>query len=176
MHLEHRVPSLGFLVREPVRRNVDRAKLQALHLPPGPWLQQVKAPAPGQSEIAVDGTRFRVEELQTELLTEAPGDCIAYLTDFRLDDVAMARLVPWLQGCRTLVCESAYRTAEADLARQNYHVTTVQAAELARQAGVSRLILIHLSDRYPSDTWPELLAEARAVFPRTDFPRGWVPG
>jgi ribonuclease Z len=170
------VPSLGFLVREPVRRNVDRAKLQALKLPPGPWLKQVKAPAPGQTEIAVDGTRFSVAELQAALLSEAPGDGIAYLTDFLLDEETMARLVPWLRGCRILVCESAYRDADADLARQNAHVTTAQAAELARRAGVGRLILIHLSDRYPPETWPELLDEARAIFPRTEFPRGWDIG
>ncbi|HOF87266.1 MAG TPA: MBL fold metallo-hydrolase [Armatimonadota bacterium] len=176
IHLEHRGPSLGFLVREPVRRNVDRGKLEALKLPPGPWLKQVKHPAPGQTEIAVNGTRFSVAALQAALLSEAPGDGIAYLTDFLLDDAAMARLVPWLRGCRVLVCESAYRAADADLARQNGHVTTIGAAELARRAGVSRLLLIHLSDRYPPETWPELLDEARAIFPRTEFPRGWGLG
>ncbi|HOS44190.1 MAG TPA: ribonuclease Z, partial [Armatimonadota bacterium] len=68
------------------------------------------------------------------------------------------------------------RAADADLARQNGHVTTIGAAELARRAGVSRLLLIHLSDRYPPETWPELLDEARAIFPRTEFPRGWGLG
>ena len=53
---------------------------------------------------------------------------------------------------------------------RNYHMTAVQAAELARQAGAGKLMLIHLSDRYPPEEWPELLNEAREVFPGDIFP------
>ena len=37
---------------------------------------------------------------------------------------------------------------------------------MARQAGVGRLVLTHISPRYTRDA-PELLAEAKAVFPET---------
>ena len=48
-----------------------------------------------------------------------------------------------------------------------------EVATMAARAGVGRLVLFHLSDRYQPDGWRELLAEARAVFPNTAFPEGW---
>ena len=42
--------------------------------------------------------------------------------------------------------------------------TASEAARVARDAGVRRLVLTHISPRYTRDA-PELLAEAAAVFP-----------
>jgi ribonuclease Z len=64
----------------------------------------------------------------------------------------------------TLVIESTYLEAEADLARQFAHLTARMAAELAVKAEVSHLILTHISRRYRER---DVLAEARAVFPNT---------
>ena len=72
-----------------------------------------------------------------------------------------------------MICESQYRHADRDLAARNYHMTATQAAETARLANVGQLLLFHLSDRYGKEEWAELLAEARAIFPRTAFPPNW---
>jgi ribonuclease Z len=53
-------------------------------------------------------------------------------------------------------------------------MTATQAAELARLANAQRLILFHLSERYTRDEWRGLLDEARAIFPNTSFPDGWL--
>ncbi|MHB9133615.1 MAG: MBL fold metallo-hydrolase [Armatimonadota bacterium] len=171
--LAHGVPTLGYLVREKPRLNVDIPRLEALGLPPGPWLKAVKSEQPDETSVAVDGAAFTLGELRAALLTEQPGDSVAYLTDFLLDDAACDQLVPFLAGCRTLVCESAYLREDLELAQRNAHLTAPQAAALAARAGVEKLVLIHLSDRYPPARWPEYLAEARAVFPNTHFPAGW---
>jgi ribonuclease Z len=47
-----------------------------------------------------------------------------------------------------LVCESTYLHADVELAKRAGHMTAVQAAELARDAGVRRLVLTHFSQRY----------------------------
>ena len=173
VQLDHLTPSLAYLVREQPRLNVDASRLPALGLRPGPWLKAVKTAPPEQTQLDIDGVPFALDALRAALLRESPGDSIAYLTDFLLDDAAMATLVPWLEGCRVIVCESAYRQADLDLARRNYHLTAPQAAELAAQAHAGKLFLIHLSDRYPADEWPALLDEARAIFPETYFPAHW---
>ncbi|MGI0069302.1 MAG: ribonuclease Z, partial [Nitrosopumilaceae archaeon] len=46
-------------------------------------------------------------------------------------------------------------------AKENYHSTSVEAAELANRAGVANLILTHFSARY--DDAEELVKEAKAV-------------
>src|SRR5262249_12945195 len=113
-------------------------------------------------------------ELQDTLLVVTPGDSVAYLTDFVLDEAAVERLSDALKGVGAVVCESQYRHADLELARRNRHMTATQVAHLASRAGVGRLVLFHLSDRYPREGWPDLLAEARTVFPATDFPDHWT--
>ncbi|MBY0231396.1 MAG: MBL fold metallo-hydrolase [Gemmataceae bacterium] len=159
--MDHRAPSLAYVVRTPAKRNIDPAKLGDLK--PGPWLKEIKE---GRGDPA----------MAARLVTETPGESVAYLTDFLMDESAMARLEPALRGCKTVVCESQYRAADLGFAVKNYHMTCVQAAELARRADVAELVLFHLSSRYTASEWREMLAEARAVFPRTRFPAHWGMG
>ncbi|HEX9046556.1 MAG TPA: ribonuclease Z, partial [Verrucomicrobiae bacterium] len=107
------------------------------------------------------------------LLRETPGDAIAYLTDFLLDDRTMDRLAAALAGCGTMVCEGQYRQADWELAQKHFHMTTVRSATLAQRAGVKELVLFHLSDRYQPEQWREMLQEAREIFPNTQYPPQW---
>ncbi len=173
LHLDHRGPCLGYLVREKARINVDAGRLPALGLRPGPWIQQLKQPDDGVSQIEIDGEHHDLRRLRSELLVETPGESIAYLTDFLLDTATRSRLVAWLAGCDTVVCEAQYRHADLELARRHFHATTSQVARMARRAGVARLVLVHLSERYQEAEWLEMLAECRAIFPRTEFPDTW---
>ncbi len=148
-----------------------------LGLRPGPWLQKVRGPWAGDGETVVVGSDVRsVRELQELLLTETAGDSVAYLTDFLLDEAATDRLAWALRGVGTVVCESQYRHADVELARRNYHMTATQVATLAKRAGVSRLVLFHLSDRYQPDEWQTMLEEARTIFPATGVPEHWAMG
>jgi ribonuclease Z len=173
--MDHGTPSAAYVVREAPRVNVDPARLTDLGLRPGPWLQRVRGPRADDAEtIDVGGFPRRVRELQESLLTVTPGDSVAYLTDFLLDDAAADRLSEALKGVGSVVCESQYRHDDLELARRNYHMTARQVASLAARVGVDRLVLFHLSDRYRPEEWAELVAEARAVFPTTSFPDHWV--
>jgi ribonuclease Z len=174
MALNHGTPSLGYLLREPPRANIDPAALARLGLRPGPWIQALKAPADPAATLEIDGVAHSQPALREQLVVETPGDSLAYLTDFMLDEGATERLAAWIQGCGTIICESQYRAADAELARRNFHLTAPAAAELARRANAGRLVLFHLSNRYRRPEWAELLAEARAVFPHTVFADHWA--
>lgn len=174
--LDHRTPSAAYIVREKPRRNVDPARLAALGLSPGPWLKTVKDPDDPAVTVEIHGHHHPVAALRDALLSEVPGDSIAYLTDFLPEGPAFDRLTAALDGCGTIVCESQYRHADLALARLNHHMTSVLAARVASRAGARRLVLFHLSARYRPDEWLEMLAEAAAEFPATGFSTAWKLG
>jgi ribonuclease Z len=171
--MDHKTTTLAYLVREKARRNIDTARMASMGLKPGPWLKQLKDSASGTGSVVIGGVTHSMEELRKALLVETPGDSIAYLTDFLLDESAMERLSSPLRGCRTIVCEGQYRHSDHELARKNHHMTTVLSATLARRADAGELVLFHLSDRYDRETWVTMLREARQMFPNTRYAPEW---
>jgi len=67
-----------------------------------------------------------------------------------------------------LVHDGSFAEEEAARAAETGHSTARQAAELARDAGVAMLALVHISSRYNVNA---VLEEARAVHPSTKAPR-----
>jgi ribonuclease Z len=67
-----------------------------------------------------------------------------------------------------LVHEATFLEEERDRARETAHATALEAAELARDADVALLALTHLSNRYFG---PEVVREARTIFPETVVPK-----
>jgi len=171
--MDHLTPSLAYVVREKPRQNIDTDRMTAMGLPPGPWLNQLKDLTNNSATIDVGGQSHSLPRLRDALIRHTPGDSVAYLTDFLLDGQATDRLAEALKGCRSIICESQYRHKDLDLAQNHHHLTSVQAAELAKRAEVEKMVLFHLSDRYDRNDWGELLREAREIFPDTCFPEHW---
>ncbi|MEM9140146.1 MAG: MBL fold metallo-hydrolase [Pseudomonadota bacterium] len=171
--MDHGIDSIAYLVREQPRSNIDMDEVADLGLKPGPWMQALKSSDSKNETVEIDGTPVPLADLRSRLLRETPGDSIAYLTDFYLDEAEIARLAPSLQGCKTLVCEAQYRHADLELARKNRHMTVTNTAKLARAAEVEALILFHISERYDLAEQDAMLDEARAIFPNTAFPAHW---
>ena len=61
--------------------------------------------------------------------------------------------------------ESTYDASSVERARIYYHSTAAQAAQVARDANVKRLVLGHFSARYDDEN--VLLNEAKDIFPDT---------
>jgi ribonuclease Z len=73
-------------------------------------------------------------------------------------------LVADVAGADLLAIEATYTEAEREIAAEFGHLTAHQAASLAREAGVSALVLHHISRRYSAR---DILDEACTVFPQT---------
>jgi ribonuclease Z len=160
--LAHGVPCLGYRVDEPQqtgRFDVERAA--ELGVPPGPLFGALKR---GESVTLDDG-----RTIAPEGLVGAPivGRSVAYCTDTSYTTAA----VDLARGCDLLVHEATFAESEAEVADASGHSTAATAARVAREAGAKHLVLTHISSRYARENAvdvPDLLAEARAIFPATD--------
>ncbi|HEU4587526.1 MAG TPA: ribonuclease Z [Gemmatimonadales bacterium] len=154
---EHRADTVGFVLAEHTRLgrfNPERAR--ELGIPEGPlWGRLHK----GETVELPDGRRIGPAEL-----VGAPrrGRTLVYTGDTR----PTLRVVEAARGADLLIHEATFGEEEVERAAETGHSTAAQAAEVAREAGVRRLVLTHISARYSREA-PELLAEAKAVFPET---------
>lgn len=174
--LNHRIPSMGYNIRETDSINVDKRKLVESSLTSGPWLSILKDKNISDDVmITINEQVFQAGHLRKELLVTTPGESITYLTDFIYDEQSLFNAVRLASGSDVLICESQYIADDEPLAIQNYHLTSVQAAHLAKKAGVKKMILFHISERYihNREKMIRMLEEARSIFPETYFPEHW---
>ena len=76
-------------------------------------------------------------------------------------------IAPEVQGSDLLICEGMFNRDCSDQAKEKKHMTSTQAAQIAKEAGVKKMGLIHYSPRYTDNDLHVLLEEAREVFPET---------
>jgi ribonuclease Z len=151
----HSVEAFSYLLEEKSRPGVfhpERAK--ALGVPEGKlWsaLQKGRAITIGGRSVEPAGVTG----------PPRPGRRIGYSGDTR-PSPGLAR---FFSGCDLLIFDSTFRGSDRDKAVERKHSTSVEAAELAKKAGVRRLVLTHFSARYTNTS--SLVREARKVFPST---------
>lgn len=172
--LKHHGKCIGYVVRENDKVNVDHKKLKEYELKPGPWLKEIKDKS--NLSVTVDGKNYDAEALRTKLCLFEKGDSAAYLTDFVADEEQRNRITPYLKDVKKLYAEAQYSIEDSKLAIKNHHSTVDQIAKLAGQSGVEEYILLHLSRRYNSEQWGEMLKCAQAIFPNSKYIPEWNIG
>ena len=154
---EHRPDTVGFAVAEHTRLgrfNPDRAR--ELGVPEGPlWGRLHK----GETIVLEDGRSVAPADL---VGVPRRGRTLVYSGDTR----PSLAVVEAARGADLLIHEATFGSDELERAKETGHSTAAEAARVAVEAGVRRLVLTHISPRYTRDA-PELLAEARAIFPET---------
>ena len=155
--LRHTLRSSGFLFREkPAGLNVDKFKIERYGL----TIDRIVAAKRGEDVTLDDGTVIPNAEL-----TYVPRRAASYA--YCSDTSFSAKVAGIVAGVDVLYHEATYGDDLKSVAADRGHSTAVQAAEVARRAGVGRLLIGHFSSRY-KDT-QVLLDEARAVFPATEI-------
>jgi len=157
--VSHGVAANGYAfveVPRPGRFDVDAAR--ALGVPEGPLFGRLQA---GKAIALAGGVEVR------------PGQVLGAPRSGRkvvlAGDTAPAATVLEVAGeADVLVHEATFAEEESERAEETAHSTATGAARLARAAKVKMLALTHLSNRYFG---PEILREARGIFPETVVPR-----
>lgn len=155
--VDHGGGAVGYALVEQQRLgrfNPERAR--ELGVPEGPLWGKLQR---GQAVRLDDGREITAE---TIVGAPRPGRKLVYSGDTR----PCAATIEAAQGADLLVHEATFGEEEKDRAKETAHATAREAAEVAKLAGVRRLVLTHLSARYSRDP-ATLVDEARAVFPET---------
>jgi ribonuclease Z len=153
--LDHRMPCSGYLFREkPLLPHIRRDMIEMYNIP----VSQINNIKAGQGFTLEDGTEIPHERLVTPA---DPPRSYAYCSDTRY----MPTLHEMVRGVSTLYHESTYANDKITGAEKYYHSTAQQAAMVARDAQVGKLLLGHYSARYADETI--LLEEAKEIFKNT---------
>jgi len=155
--MKHDCPAVAysFVVKE--KNHLDKNKLKKLNISNSPLIGElVKGKSVEINGKKVDGKRLTYKESSRK---------VAIIMDTLYNDNA----VKLAKGADVLVCESTYSVEEIEVAKEYLHLTSVEAAKIAKKANVKKLILMHLSQRY--EAIPKIiLKEAKSVFSEVIIP------
>jgi ribonuclease Z len=157
--VDHRVPAIGYALVEGERPGrFDEQVADSLGVPFGPERGALQR---GNAVTLEDGRVIQPDEV---VGPPRPGRTLVYTGDTLPAD-AVAMLFP---GADLLIHEATFTEEDRARAYETGHSTALQAAHVARDAGVSMLALTHVSPRYLGSA---LLEEAREAFAATILPR-----
>lgn len=152
---DHRAPTLAYVLVEHTRLGrFQPERVRELGVPEGPLWGRLHR---GETVDLPDGRRVGPTDL---VGPPRPGRKVVISGDTRPSPVIGAAAA----GADLLVHEATFSAEESEKADLTGHSTAADAAGIARDAGVRRLVLTHISARYTREA-PELLAEAQAIFP-----------
>ncbi|WP_424048543.1 ribonuclease Z [Prevotella jejuni] len=153
--LQHRIDCCGYLFREkPILPHIRRDMIDFYKIP----ISQINNIKAGADWVTTEGEVIANSRLTTPA---EPARSYAYCSDTRY----IKTLHELVKGVSTLYHESTYSAEDAERARLYWHSTSQDAAKVARDASVGKLLLGHFSARYNNES--QLLEEAKEIFPNS---------
>lgn len=153
--LQHRIDCCGYLFREkPILPHIRRDMIDFYKIP----ISQINNIKAGADWVTPEGEVIANSRLTTPA---EPVRSYAYCSDTRY----IKTLHELVKGVSTLYHESTYSAEDAERARLYWHSTSQDAAKVARDASVGKLLLGHFSARYNNES--QLLEEAKEIFPNS---------
>lgn len=153
--LKHRIPCCGFLFEEKRGLNHIIREMTDFYKVPIYELNRIKN---GADFVTLDGEIIANNRLT--IPADAPRK-YAYCSD----TIASKSIIEQIHGVDLLFHETTFAQSEISRAKETYHSTAQQAAEIALEAQVKKMVIGHFSARYENEE--VLLDEATAVFPQT---------
>jgi ribonuclease Z len=154
--LKHRIPTNGFVIREKVKeRRLNPLKIEGSGL----QFEHMHRLKKGEDILLENG-----KTLKNTKYTLDPHPSLSYA--YCSDTAYAEKIVPYIQGVSLLYHEATFIEKDIERARATFHSTARQAAEIAKKAGVGKLLVGHLSARY--DSTSDHLHEAMQVFENSE--------
>ena len=158
--LDHGVPSYGFRIAEketPGELLVN--KLIEIGIKPGPIYRTIK-----ENELTTlpDGQVIHRKDF---IGLPKTGKIICILGDTRCTE----QNKDFVENADILVHEATFGADKKELSHKYFHSTTIEAATLAKESNVKKLMLTHISSRYQKEDYLPLLKEAQTIFPNTEL-------
>lgn len=150
--LKHRIPCFGYLFHENQK--------ELTYLPAQGEKYGVKVAQIPELKKGMDDSLDNGESLDHKLVTEEAPASRSYA--FCTDTLPLDSTVEHVKESSYLYHEATFLEAERKRAKETYHSTAIQAAEVALKAEVGTLILGHYSARYK--TLEDHLVESKAIF------------
>ncbi len=160
--LEHTKTCVGYTLEEydrPGEFNPDVAI--ELKVPRGPLWGKLQH---GQTVLNEDGQEVKPEQVVGQA---RKGRKFSFVTD----TMYLPTIASEVKNSDLLICEGMFADDCADQAKEKKHMTSRQAANIAKDAEVKRMALIHYSPRYNDKDLDLLLKQAREVYPQAELSR-----
>jgi ribonuclease Z len=158
--LNHPVECYGYRIEQHDKPGpLDAARLLADGIKAGPLFQDLK------KGLTVEMPDGRIVNGQDYLGPSTPGIKLAIFGDTAPCPAALELA----KGVDVMVHETTLEHEMAEKANSRGHSSSIQAAELAREAHVGKLIITHVSSRYDWQGCQRLLEECRTVFTPCDL-------
>jgi ribonuclease Z len=152
---EHRINGWGYgFIEESRPGKFYPEKAKALGIPEGPLWHKLQH----GDKVEINGRIIKSSQVTDP---SRQGRKIVYSGDTRPTE-SIKKLS---EGADLLIHEATFLDELRDRAIEDGHTTVLEAAELAKEAGVKKLALTHISSRYPDKE--VLLNEAKSVFQNT---------
>ena len=152
--LDHSVPCIGYSFVEKDKFKINMQKAKKFGLQESPILADIKL---GKT------IKFNSQTISPNEICEiVSGQKISFILDTQLCNGCYELA----QNADILISECVYAGELENKAEQYKHMTAKQAANLASQSNVKKLILTHFSQRYKDIT--EVQEDARNIFPDTE--------
>ena len=150
---EHNISSLGYaLIENPRPGRFNREKAIELGIPPGPLFAKLQKRTP----VEVNGKLINPEDVMG---APRPGRTVVYSGDTR----PCKSILEASRNADVLIHDGSFADEMADWAEESKHSTAGEVAALAKEAGVRKLILTHISSRYTDDAEP-ILTDSKKIF------------
>ncbi|WP_455628994.1 ribonuclease Z [Parabacteroides chinchillae] len=153
--LKHRIPCCGYLFVEKQKEAHILREMTDFYQVPVRMMQEIKR---GADFITEEG-----EIIPNARLTHPakPAKRYAYCSDTAF----YPNIIPYIEGVDLLYHEATFAECDAARAKETFHSTAKQAAEIAKRAQVKQLVIGHYSARY--ENLSQLKQEADEIYPDT---------